>query len=497
MDLGIGAIARQVTAPLLDAASLARTGAADQIASFLHDNPDQRGVVETALAASGRTGELSAIIDRAGAAAEQTLGAAAKVVDAATAPSLTAGGTQVAAQATGVVAATVERAIPTAVGQATQTLSSLGSSVAAMAGQPVRAGSEAVGDLGSGLARSLGAATAPAMSEGAGIARAPTRSTGVGDASLRVGGGGTGLPIDARTASTPAGSPALAGGPADAVRSDAVRSNAVRSDPVLGGTMGEGRLAALIGVAVREGRLVELIGAAAKDGRLTELLQAARASGRLPELVAAARTLEGVIAAFAGKGGLSATELALFARAGLLSPADAQALRAAGVPIDLQTDEPLPTVAQREAPAEELVGTDRLPADGVVIAPADPALARFDAGAIRIASRAAVETYGVLGPPGGLVVAADAFEALVRAADGDLGDVERRLGLDAGTLRDPDTLIAHVERRDLAGLRLAGDGGGAAAWLPGGERAGGLLAALADLRQGTPFREMTFAGQAR
>lgn len=434
MDLSIGGIARQVTAPVLEAAALARTAGTDRIAAFLRDNPDQRGTIETALAASGRIGDLSAIVERAGATVTGT------------ATALTGGGSPV----DGLVqrAGSVATAVATRLDGAATAVATSATNLSAPLASTAPTAAQAAADL---LGRAVPTGTAPAT--------APTRfAAGVARGA-----------IDAR--------------PVMDVRSplatSAETARTARDS---------------IGAALREGRLAELIGAATRDGRLTDLLAAARGGGQLPALVAAARPLDGALAALASsRGGLSATELALFARAGLLSPADLKALHAAGIAVGREVEEPAQgLIAPRDGLAAERFRTDEAALDPVVAAGlADLALAAFDAGAIRITSRTAVETYGVLGPPGGAVIAADAFEGLLRAAGGDRAAVERALALPAGLLSDPDTLLALVERPALAALRLAD--GDAAAGLPDAEPAGGVPAGLADFARDTPFRELTLA----
>jgi hypothetical protein len=456
MELSLGGIVRQVTAPVLDAASLARTGGVDQIASFLRDNPDQRGTIETVLAASGRTGDLSAIVERAGS----TLGQAVDVARQAVGTAGTAAASTVPNPASTV--ASVTSPIPNIVSGAINV-------AAATVDAAARAAGGAANGVGSAAAAEAWARPAQAIADAAGR-----------------------VPIDAgRTAQAPLaadGRAILQRGPDFASAAVLTARTAGTAEAVFATRTGE-----TLATALRDGRLAQLITVGAQEGRLAELVAEARATGRLPELAAAARTLDGVLATFAAKGGLSATELALFARAGLLSEADTQALRAAGIPVDTDVEGPALQGAPRDGPGEERFDSDTVPAEGVAAAGVpDPALAHFDAGAIRIASRAAVETYGLLGPPGGLIVPADAFEGLLRAADGDLAQVERRLGLEARALTDPDTLVAFVERADLRGLRLPTDAQGAGAWLPGGDKAGGVGHGLADLGRGVPFREVRF-----
>jgi filamentous hemagglutinin len=120
-------------------------------------------------------------------------------------------------------------------------------------------------------------------------------------------------------------------------------------------------------------------------------------------------------------------------------------------------------------------------------------LAKFDDGAIRFTSRSSHAKYGTLGPEGGFVMPAKEFSDLVRATKGDLKLVEKKLGLDPGTLASGDTLIAYIEKKDLAGLRIpSGNEGGVhpSLWLPGGYTSGGVSEAVMDFAKGVPYKEI-------
>lgn len=476
MDLNLGGIVRQTTAPVLDALSVARTGTVDQIASFLGDNPGQRGAIETALAASGRTGDLSAIVERAGTAVGTVTDGVRTTVDT------VVDGTRPVVDTVGTTVTSVVRSVET-------TTAGLASRIDTSAlAEPARTIANGVASAGDIASRIVSPATALLARASGDIANGPLADVRPGALETRVADA---LAPNGAPPAAPRAGDVIGTGLRDGRLGDAIvaATREGRLGELVTSAAREGRLSELITAAAKEGRLGELIAAATKEGRLAELIADARTLGRLPELIAATKTLDGVLAAFAGKGGLSATELALFARAGLLSEADVRALRAAGVPIDVE--EPAPVLPPRDGPAEERLDRDPALADGVAVAGlTDPALSRFDAGAIRFASRAAFETYGVLGPPGGTIIAADAFEGMVRAAEGDLAAVERRLGLDPGILRDADTLIAYIDRQDLAALRLPGDRQNRSdAWLPGAD----VPTGLADLARAVPFREVALA----
>lgn len=119
-------------------------------------------------------------------------------------------------------------------------------------------------------------------------------------------------------------------------------------------------------------------------------------------------------------------------------------------------------------------------------------LAAFDGGVVRITSRSAVAKYGSLGPQGGFVTSAQEFSAILKEAGGNLKIVEQRLGLDPGTLKDGDTLIAYVKREDATGLRIptGNEGGANDRWVPGGYTSGNVIEAVVDFTKGMPFKEI-------
>lgn len=119
-------------------------------------------------------------------------------------------------------------------------------------------------------------------------------------------------------------------------------------------------------------------------------------------------------------------------------------------------------------------------------------LAQFDGGVVRVTSRAAVGKYGTLGPQGGFVTSLADFRAIVREARGDLRVVERRLSLDPGTLSNKDTVIALVDRKDAAGLRIptGNEGGANTQWVPGGYTSNNTVEAVMDFAKGLPYQDI-------
>nr|WP_282563711.1 hypothetical protein [Providencia stuartii] len=71
------------------------------------------------------------------------------------------------------------------------------------------------------------------------------------------------------------------------------------------------------------------------------------------------------------------------------------------------------------------------------------------------------------------------FERVMRESKGDLRVVEQKLGLDKGYLSGSDTLIVHVEKKDITGLKVpsGNEGGANSHWLPGGYTSGGVAEA--------------------
>lgn len=119
-------------------------------------------------------------------------------------------------------------------------------------------------------------------------------------------------------------------------------------------------------------------------------------------------------------------------------------------------------------------------------------LANFDGGIVRVTSRTAVGTHGTLGPPGGFVTSVRDFRAIMAEAKGDLGVVERRLGLDRGTLGKNDTLIAVIDRADAPSLRLptGNEGGANTRWTPGGYTSQNTVEAVMDFKRGLAYNEI-------
>ena len=119
-------------------------------------------------------------------------------------------------------------------------------------------------------------------------------------------------------------------------------------------------------------------------------------------------------------------------------------------------------------------------------------LAQFDAGVVRVTSRTSLSKYGTLGPQGGFVTSLTDFRAIVRESRGDLRVVERRLSLDPGTLSNKDTVIALVDRKDAAGLRLptGNEGGANTQWVPGGYTSNNTVEAVMDFGKGVPYQEI-------
>lgn len=119
-------------------------------------------------------------------------------------------------------------------------------------------------------------------------------------------------------------------------------------------------------------------------------------------------------------------------------------------------------------------------------------LASFDDGIVRVTSRSAIDDHGTLGPPGGFVTSAREFDAIAREANGNLAVIEQRLGLNPGTLRDDNTVIALIDRADAPSLRVptGNEGGANEKWVPGGYTSGNVIEAVMDFPKGTPFQEI-------
>lgn len=119
-------------------------------------------------------------------------------------------------------------------------------------------------------------------------------------------------------------------------------------------------------------------------------------------------------------------------------------------------------------------------------------LANFDGGIVRVTSRSAIATHGTLGPPGGFVSSLKDFRAIMAEAKGDLSVVERRLSLDPGTLKNDNTLIAVIERKDAASLRVpsGNESGANSRWTPGGYTSQNTAEAVMDFPKGLSYKEI-------
>jgi hypothetical protein len=122
----------------------------------------------------------------------------------------------------------------------------------------------------------------------------------------------------------------------------------------------------------------------------------------------------------------------------------------------------------------------------------------LESGAVRFTSRAAYGKYGTIGPSDGTyVVSLDEFKSIMERTKGDLPQVERILGLDAGTLGNADTMVVHIAPGDLDGLRMP-DGNEAGAnshWLPGGVTSGGVPEATVNAPKSLSFTEIHLGGK--
>ncbi len=126
-------------------------------------------------------------------------------------------------------------------------------------------------------------------------------------------------------------------------------------------------------------------------------------------------------------------------------------------------------------------------------------LAQWNEGAVRFTSRTTFAERGTLGPPQGFTIPASRFDALIKSTGGDVGAIERKLGLDPGYLSDADTMIVHVERGDIQNLHIpsGNEGGANPNWLPGGYTSGGEAEAVMDFPKGTPYAEIHLSGTGR
>ncbi|WP_429092604.1 filamentous hemagglutinin N-terminal domain-containing protein [Aeromonas veronii] len=121
-------------------------------------------------------------------------------------------------------------------------------------------------------------------------------------------------------------------------------------------------------------------------------------------------------------------------------------------------------------------------------------LSKFSDGAVRFASVDDVAKYGTAGPPnGGFVMPRSEFDTLVKFSGGDLNVVERKLGLDAGTLTSGKVVALAIKPQDMKNLRIpsGNEGGANSQWLPGGYTSGGIPEAVMDFAE-TPFTPIPF-----
>ena len=147
---------------------------------------------------------------------------------------------------------------------------------------------------------------------------------------------------------------------------------------------------------------------------------------------------------------------------------------------------------------DEILGTPKGqrpdPSSYMSQADIDVHLAQFDGGAVRFASADDVAKYGTAGPPnGGFVVPKSEFDNLVREAGGDMRVVERRLGLDSGSLSSGNTVALEIKPQDMNNLRVpsGNEGGANSQWVPGGYTSGGVPEAVMDF-SGVPFTPIEF-----
>lgn len=119
-------------------------------------------------------------------------------------------------------------------------------------------------------------------------------------------------------------------------------------------------------------------------------------------------------------------------------------------------------------------------------------LANFDAGIVRVTQRSSLASYGTLGPAGGFTTSLKDFRAIMAEAKGDLSVVERRLSLDPGTLKNDNTLIAVIERKDAPSLRVpsGNEGGANTQWSPGGYTSQNAIEAVMDFPKGLSYKEI-------
>ncbi|MBD2822430.1 hypothetical protein [Xenorhabdus szentirmaii] len=109
----------------------------------------------------------------------------------------------------------------------------------------------------------------------------------------------------------------------------------------------------------------------------------------------------------------------------------------------------------------------------------DAHLAKFNDGEIRFTSKSKYEQYGTYGTSDAFVMPKSEFERVMIESKGNLRIVEQKLGLDKGYLSGSDTLIVHVEKKGISGLKIpsGNEGGANSHWLPGGYTSGGVAEA--------------------
>jgi hypothetical protein len=119
-----------------------------------------------------------------------------------------------------------------------------------------------------------------------------------------------------------------------------------------------------------------------------------------------------------------------------------------------------------------------------------------ESGAVRFTSKSGVDKYGTLGPANGtFTIPRSELDRVLKETGGDLAQVERKLGLDAGTLSNGDTLIAFIKPGDLNNLRVpsGNEAGSNTYWVPGGRTSGGVPEATVDVPAGTRYTPITLA----
>lgn len=119
-----------------------------------------------------------------------------------------------------------------------------------------------------------------------------------------------------------------------------------------------------------------------------------------------------------------------------------------------------------------------------------------ESGAVRFTSRADINSYGTLGPANGtFTIPRSELDRVVTETGGDLAQIEQKLGLEAGTLSNGDTVIAFIKPENLNNLRMpsGNEMGANTYWVPGGNTSGGVPEATVDVPAGTRYTEITLA----